>query len=268
MELLPKAVIILFRLSNFSFSKSQFEIKIGENYFSDNLIILDLKDSNSIVKGRVEMLNFVDYSSGRLLNPGIMGWYRFLPFMECYHGVVSLTHNLKGKIIVDNKIFAFENGKGYIEKDWGTSMPSSWIWIQSNNFSNPNASFMLSIADIPWIGKSFNGFLGFFYHDGLIHHFSTYRSTKLYLEVSGNNSADIKIENRKNAFMIKAISNNTGMLKAPVEGDMDRRIAESIDATLLISMLDKKGNILFQNSTNITGLEMVGDFNKLQGLLK
>ncbi len=46
-----------------------------------------------------------------------MGWYRFLPFMECYHGVISLTHNLKGKIIVDNKIFAFENGKGYIEKD-------------------------------------------------------------------------------------------------------------------------------------------------------
>ncbi|WP_243392439.1 MULTISPECIES: tocopherol cyclase family protein [unclassified Mesotoga] len=25
-------------------------------------------------------------------------------------------------------------GKGYIEKDWGRSLPDAWIWMQSNNF--------------------------------------------------------------------------------------------------------------------------------------
>jgi len=49
---------------------------------------------------------------------------------------------------------------------------------------------------------------------------------------------------------------------------MDRRIPESIDAILKISMLEKKGNVLYADSTNITGLEMVGDYKGLQGILK
>jgi len=257
-----------FPIEEFSFSKKYFGIKIGDNYFSKDMIILDLKDSSSFVSGKIEMSNHVGYSSGRLLNPGIMGWYRFVPFMECYHGVVSLTNNLKGKLIISNEVYNFNNGKGYIEKDWGSSMPSTWIWMQSNHFSSTNSSLMLSIADIPWMGKSFTGFLGFFYHDNKIHHFATYRHTKLQLEAIDSNTLKIKIKNRKNTFILNARSNNSGMLKAPAEGSMDRRIPESIDAILNITMLDKKGNIVFTDSTNITGFEMVGDYKKLEGLLK
>ena len=47
-----------------------------------------------------------------------MGWYYKVPFMECYHEVVSLNHDLIGEIKVNNRIFSFDNGKGYIEKDW------------------------------------------------------------------------------------------------------------------------------------------------------
>jgi len=257
-----------FPIEEFSFSKKDFAIKIGDNYFSKDMIVLNLKDNNSFVSGKVEISNHVEYTSDKLTNPGIMGWYRFVPFMECYHGVVSLTNKLKGKLIINNEVYDFNSGEGYIEKDWGSSMPSAWIWMQSNHFNNPNSSFMLSIADIPWLGKSFTGFLGFFYQDDKIHHFATYRSTKLQLEVSDPNILKIKLENRKNTFILDAKSNNSGMLKAPAEGSMDRRIPESIDAVLNITMLDKKGNIVFTDSTNITGLEMVGDYWKLEGLLK
>ncbi|MPN29068.1 hypothetical protein SDC9_176516 [bioreactor metagenome] len=95
------------------------------------------------------MTDQVKYKSDKLLNAGIMGWYRFVPFMECYHGVVSLTHNLNGKIYINNEVHNFKDGKGYIEKDWGSSMPSAWIWMQSNHFNENNSSFMLSIANIP-----------------------------------------------------------------------------------------------------------------------
>lgn len=257
-----------FPIEDFSFSKKDFAIKIGRNYFSDEMIVLDIKDSNSFVSGKVEMNDLVPYTSGRLTNPGIMGWYRFVPFMQCYHGVVSLTHNLKGQLNVNNTVLNFDSGHGYIEKDWGSSMPSAWIWMQSNSFSTPHTSFMLSIADIPWLGKSFTGFLGFFHHNNKTYNFATYRSTKLHLDISDSNEVLIKIENRKNTFIIKAKSNNTALLLAPVQGSMDRRIPESIDATLNITMLDKKGHAVFTDSTNITGLEMVGDYKKLQGLLK
>jgi hypothetical protein len=257
-----------FPIETFSFSTKKFEIQIGNNYFSEDKIILDLKDSTSMVSGQVQMTDQVRYTSGRLMNVGIMGWYRFVPFMECYHGVVSLTHNLKGTLKVNDVIHTFDEGKGYIEKDWGSGMPSSWIWMQSNHFNHQRTSVMLSVASIPWLGKSFNGFLGFLYHEGKIYHFATYRRTKLYLEVTESNLVNIRIENKNNTIIIQAKSKDAGLLKAPVQGSMDRRIAESINAELKIILLDKKGKTIFVDSTKIAGLEMVGDFEKLQGLLK
>lgn len=253
-----------FPIEEFSFSQKEFAIRIADNYFSKDSIIIDIKDSNSAVSGKVTMTNQVKYKSDKLLNAGIMGWYRFVPFMECYHGVVSLTHNLNGKILINSEVYDFKEGKGYIEKDWGSSMPSAWIWMQSNHFNENNSSFMLSIANIPWLRKSFAGFLGFFYHNGKIHHFATYRRTKLHVEITDSNLLKIMIEDRKNNYIIHAKSNNTGILKAPVEGAMDRRISESIDATLKITMTDKKGTVIFMDSTNIAGLEMVGDFRKFE----
>ena len=232
-------------IEEFSFSKKEFALKIADSYFSKDSIILDLKDDHSIISGKISMFNRVEYKSGGLLNIGIMGFYRFVPFMECYHGVVSLTTSLNGKIIINDEIHDFKGGRGYIEKDWGSSMPSAWIWIQSNHINNTNSSFMLSIANIPWIKKSFTGFLGFFYHNNQIHHFATYRPTKLQLEIADSNQLKINIENKNNTFIINAMSTNTSILKAPVKGAMDRRISESIDAILKITMMDKKGNIIF-----------------------
>ena len=253
-----------FPIEEFSFSPKEFAIRIADSYFSKDSIIIDIKNDNSIVSGKITMTNQVKYKSDKLLNAGIMGWYRFVPFMECYHGVVSLIHNLNGKIYINNEVHNFKDGKGYIEKDWGSSMPSAWIWMQSNHFNENNSSFMLSIANIPWLRKSFTGFLGFFYHNGKIHHFATYRRTKLHVEINDSNLIKIIIEDRRYNIIIHAKSNNTGILKAPVEGAMDRRIPESIDATLKITMTDKKGTVIFMDSTNIAGLEMVGDFWKFE----
>lgn len=251
-----------FPIEDFSFSTKEFALKIGANSFSKDKIILNIKDNDSSVSGEIEMFHQVDYTSGKLMTPGIMGWYRFVPFMQCYHAVVSLTHTLKGKLIVNHEMYDFKSGKGYIEKDWGTSMPSAWIWMQSNNFNDSNSSFMLSIADIPWLGKSFTGFIGFFYHNNQIYHFATYRHTKLQVEMADLNSLLLKIDTGKNTFILNVKSKNAGILKAPVEGSMDRRIPESIDATLEIIMLDRKGLQVFIDSSTITGLEMVGDYKK------
>jgi tocopherol cyclase len=257
-----------FAIEAFSFSRKTFAVRIGDNYFSRDSLILNIRDDSTTIAGRIHMHQPTAYRSGRLLNPGIMGWYRFVPFMECYHGVVSLTHGLSGTLTVNGDRHDFEGGKGYIEKDWGESMPSAWIWMQSNNFEDPGSSLMLSIADIPWRGKSFTGFLGFFYHEGQVHHFATYRPTKLQLEVVDPQRLNIRLENRRYTFLLKVTASHTGLLQAPVAGAMDRRIPESIDATIEITMLDQDGNILMQDRTEIAGLEMVGDYAQLAGKLK
>ena len=257
-----------FPIGEFSYSRKEFAVKIGNNYFSKDSLVLNIQDSNASITGKIKMTNTVDYKSGNSLVPGIMGWYRFVPFMQCYHGVVSLTHKLNGHLNINENSFNFDEGKGYLEKDWGKSMPSSWIWMQSNHFRDSSASFMLSIADIPWLGNTFTGYLGFFYHNNKIHHFATYRDTKLHLNIAESNALNIKIQTEKNIIILQAVSNNTALLKAPQEGLMDRRIPESIDATIKITMYDSDGKVLIEDSTKIAGLEMVGDYKHFQGLIK
>ena len=54
-----------------------------------------------------------------------MGWYGYLPTMECFHGILSIDHKLKGALSIDDKKISFNNGRGYIEKDWGRNFPQN-----------------------------------------------------------------------------------------------------------------------------------------------
>lgn len=257
-----------FPIEQFSFSKSEFAIAIGQNYFSKDKIILNIQRDSIKLIGEVLLSEEQELKPRKILNGGIMGWYRFVPFMQCYHGVVHLSNKLSGTLTINDSAYHFDQGNGYIEKDWGNSMPSAWIWMQSNNFSSSQSSFMLSIANIPWLGKSFTGFLGFFLHNGTIHRFATYTHAKLKLQTSGKDSITIQIKDKNYSYFIEAIRNNAGQLKAPVKGSMDRRISESIDAQLKIKVYDQKAQLLFTDSTSISGLEIVGDTKLLIKKLK
>ena len=193
----------------------------------------------------------------------IMGWYYKVPFMECYHGVVSLNHDLKGSLTLNNNHYDFDDGKGYIEKDWGKSMPSSWIWIQTNSFKNSNSSFMLSVAKIPWLGFSFTGFLGFYYLNNEIVRFGTYSKSKVKLKQYDKNNLALNIILKDKILEIKTYKNSSGMLKAPVNGAMNRRIAEGIDAELTLKLIDKNKKELFKDRSLTTGLEFVGSVDEL-----
>ncbi len=39
----------------------------------------------------------------RLASPGVMGWFAWVPRMECYHGVLGFDHAVQGTIDVDSK---------------------------------------------------------------------------------------------------------------------------------------------------------------------
>ena len=48
-----------------------------------------------------------------------------------------------------------------------------------------------------------------------------------------------------------------------MKGSMDRRIAESVDAKLKLTIMDKHGDVIFQEDTSIAGLEIVGNIKEL-----
>ena len=52
-----------------------------------------------------------------------MGWFGWLPIMECYHGVVSLDHAIEGQITMDGNAINLTGGRGYMEKTGGAPFP-------------------------------------------------------------------------------------------------------------------------------------------------
>ena len=39
-----------------------------------------------------------------------MGPFAFFPFMECYHGIVSMDHQVFGKLEINGEIVNFDGG--------------------------------------------------------------------------------------------------------------------------------------------------------------
>jgi tocopherol cyclase len=253
-----------FKIDSFQFSLDKFAVKIAGNYFSQDSIVINIQDDSLQIEGTIFMQNLTDLTPFKRKNKRIMGIFRFTPFMQCYHGVVSVNHDLKGKLMINEQAHVFDSGKGYIEKDWGSSMPVAWIWMQSNNFTTENTSFMLSIANIPWLGSHFTGFLGFFLHDNKVHRFGTYNRSKLEFDIVSQNQVNISIKHKRHTYLIEAKQETSGILLAPVNGSMDRRISEGINAKLKIKAFNNKDQLIFSDSTSIAGLELVGDINILK----
>jgi hypothetical protein len=256
---------IHYPFDSFSYSKSEFAVSIAGNHFSFKGINLNINspENGLQAKGAIGFQDIHPLKS-TFFNPGIMGWYSFVPFMECNHGLVSMHHSLSGGLEINGDNLDFSGGRGYSEKDWGRSMPSAWIWMQSNHFANrPEVSFMLSVAKIPWLGSSFTGFLCVLLLNGKIHRFATYTGAKLKNIQLENEMVSVEIESREQIIRVNASHAARGLLAAPVDGAMDRRIAESVDATIELAVKDRSGKTLFSGTGNTAGLELVGDMAEL-----
>jgi len=247
---------ITYKLRDFSWNNKTFYIKIGESVFTDKYIDLNIQRGIIIIKGRLDYANPVVYP-GSFFSPGIMGWYSFVPFMECKHGIVSANHTVTGSLSFSGKEVDFTKGKGYIEKDWGTSFPESWLWTQANNFSDRGSSFSFSVAKIPWLGKFFIGFISFLYYNNRFYMFSTYNKSVLSDLKHSPENIEFIMRNHETSLIVKISKSTFGELKAPVSGNMSRRIKESIDSEIILNLYDKYNNLIYNDISKRAGLEVI-----------
>jgi tocopherol cyclase len=252
-----------FDFSDFSYSTEEFKIKIGDNLFSPRNLLLDIKQDSSVIKAELVFEN-LSFWPKSILAPGAMGWYAFVPYMECYHGVVSMDHDIKGFADFTGKTADFTGGKGYIEKDWGLSFPQGWIWLQSNHFEIKKTSIMLSIAKIPWRSRHFTGFICGFMLDKEFYILATYNNSKIITLEYSDNKVSAVIENKNYRISIEATRKTTGKLLSPTLGAMEGRIEESIDAELTVTLQKKKrgihsrkADLLFSGTGLAGGLEIM-----------
>ncbi len=99
--------------------------------------------------------------------------------MECKHEVISMKHSIAGYLNIFDNSLVLTGGRGYIEKDWGHSFPTKYTWIQCNRFIREDASLMLSIARIPYMGTEFVGCICAIHYKGREYRFATYLGVKI-----------------------------------------------------------------------------------------
>ncbi|MFC2090208.1 tocopherol cyclase family protein [Bacteroidota bacterium] len=253
---------IRFSTRDFVYEKNRLFISIGKNVITQDSISLDLAGDHFSIQGAIDYSNLSPFPQ-LWKAPGIMGWYTYAPFMECYHAVVSMNHSLSGSFLINGTEIDFTGGSGYIEKDWGKSMPSDWVWVQCNHFPEADTvSLMISIARIPWLRGFFPGFLSFIKVGNQVYQFATYNRSEIQKLTINEEFVDIEMANRKASLEVRVTRNTSGELKAPVSGKMERKIAESLDAEMFVKLCSGDGKPIFVGKGFHTGLEVVGDVSQ------
>ena len=248
-----------FPAAEFEPDAHRFKLKLGANTFGSEGLSVQLPE----LQGTLAFENSTPWPAS-LGAPGVMGWYSFVPFMECYHGVVSLHHRLSGRLRFKEREVDFTGGIGYIEKDWGQSFPSSWIWMQSNHFTGAEkACLMVSVARIPWLGSHFVGFLAGFQLGGMLHRFTTYNGSSVKVNLR-EAQREVRLHINRGEWQLEITARQrggSGALVSPIAGAMAGKVNESLQSVCLVRLIRGR-EVLYDGEGRHAGLEIAGPVQK------
>jgi tocopherol cyclase len=244
-----QSFFVRYPFDSFHCEKDRFEIRIGENTFSEERVRLDME--NIDLRAEIDYGELVPLESS-FFSPSIMGPFAYLPSMQCSHGVLSLRHDVDGFVSCGERRMEFAGANGYIEKDWGVAFPKSWIWMQCED---RQSAFMCSIAHIHYGLIEFTGLICVLLAEGKQYRFATYNGGKVKSLNVQNGGSEAEIT--RHDLLLKVTAENTefGSLKAPTKTGMNMVISESLRAEYRISLFNKDREI-FSGGFEYGGLEI------------
>jgi len=197
-------------MSNCKIARDKLCIKIGDNIFSEKGIKINIDFKEICLKGVLR------YGPLTPIRYPFMGIFQFLPFMVCNHEIISMYHTLHGSLILNNKTFAFDQGIGYMEKDWGSSFPKSYIWLQCNDFLKDRCSVVVSVADISYLGLEFKGCICVIHYKGIEYRLATYLGVRII------NCKNNEICLRQGRYLLRIQFNGVMQIDSMSEQDKDK----------------------------------------------
>ncbi len=171
-----------------------------------------------------------------------------------------MTHGLHGQLILNDETIDFDGGKGYIEKDWGRSFPSAYVWMQSNHFDIQGTSLMFSYADIPFLGMHFKGLIANFLYNGKEYRFATYNFAKIIREDIKSGSVTYQLKKGRLILEINAISDHQIGLASPRDGKMVEQIKEGLSGIIHVRLVRGK-TLITEDIGRYAGIEIMKNIN-------
>lgn len=252
---------IILPQKSFRASTKSLKLFLGENSFSFSEIKVDTESSMGRIKADLR-LNGVRQWNSESKSQRSMGFYNFLPFMECYSQVCAMDMDVSGHVSLGGRTYEFENGRGYIEKNWGNQFPLSWLWVQCNCFENTEASLSASIGHIPFLLGSFKGFLIGLQTENSFYSFTSMNGSKLETRQSGRDKA-ITAVNRHYTLEIGTTTSEDAFVlcNAPKDGQMVPLVKETLTAAVNVKLTESlTGKLLYEDTGRNAGIEYGGQF--------
>ncbi|MDY6825970.1 MAG: tocopherol cyclase family protein [Bacillota bacterium] len=250
---------VRFPTSNFTAERDIFDITVGSSRFGTAGISLTLDRPNIILSGQLGFDNHLNWPDS-IINPGSMGFYNYIPRMQCYSQVCSMDFDLRGILVINGEKINFDGGRGYIEKKWGSSFPFSWVWIQCNHFGKERASLSCSVGHIPFLFTSFRGFLVGLFVNQTFFEFTTMNKSSVDIIPKGT---DITL-NLHNARHSLTIDTETSpghfiFLNGPRDDRMVPLVQENLQGTVHVELKERTGNkIIYSDTSLCAGIEYGG----------
>jgi tocopherol cyclase len=261
-----ESTYLRYPLEAFRSSDKPFAIQVAGSSFSLSEIDIHIDETELGAEGRVEFGPGSPYPSG-FLRAGIMGPFGLPGFLECYHGIVSADHSLRGGLSTSLRgqgvDWDFADGRGYSEKDWGTSFPRDYVWMQANSFASPGMSVFASLAAIPFRGLDFPGLICFaLLPDRRFLTFATWNGAKVERLEATRTSCRVALRRASWRLELQVSHFAAAALAAPRAGSMDRLVKEGIDGRMSFSL--RQGSALIAEGDSAgAGLEQGGDPERL-----
>lgn len=203
----------------FRYRREEGTFVLGNSWFSQRGCVLNLDTPELSLSGVLR------YGPLTRLTGDVMGPFRFVPFLQCRHSVFSLSHSVTGTVTVNGTRMDFDRAVGYMEGDRGHSFPRRYLWTQC---SWERDCVMLSVAEVPLLGRRITGCIGLVWLEGTLHRLTTYLGAKV--TQVGEQSAEIRQGRLR--LKVTALDCRSQPLSAPQRGAMARTIHESLTCTV------------------------------------
>ena len=184
------------------------------------------------------------YGPLRPLHSSIMGPFHYIP-MQCKHEIISMKHSLNGSLTMNKQHINFNGGTGYIEGDYGHSFPKEYLWLHCNDFKE-DLSIMVSVAHIPFLGRSFTGCICAITYGRKEYRLATYKGVR----IRALTEKRLVLTQGKYRLEIRLWPAKSHCLRSPKKGHMIGSIKESNNTKARFHFSKNKKTIFHALSQN------------------
>lgn len=199
------------------------------------------------------------WGNSRQLQQATAGWLSYLPIFDP-GWQITMAHGLAtGWIEWQGTLYQFTDAPAYSEKNWGSSFPQKWFWLNCNSFSHqPDLALTAGggIRQILWWQEEV-ALIGIHYQG------------KFYEFAPGNSEISWQIESW-GKWQMQGISSEyritlTGetdlpgtYVRTPTAQGLIFNCRDTTNGKLHLELCDRHGNIIVAASSNLAGLEIGG----------